>query len=276
MTMTFDNSPPDGTPGALVGFVGGRDARAFARLGKSERRRAVLGCFESLFGPRAQAAEHYLEQDWARERWSGGGPVATSPPAAGPPSGRRCASRSARSTGPAPRPRPAGRATSTARSARASARPPRCSPRLLIARPGRRASVGRGAAAKQLHLAARSPSAAAAGERPVVGVARARRGPPRSASTLPGRAIAGDPAGEVDRPPVPVAGPRRAPARWRRPARSRGKSSPSASAASTSVERRLEHRRRLGADQHRRVADHLHQPHRRLDHARRPARRAGR
>jgi monoamine oxidase len=75
VTTTFDNSPPDGSPGALVGFVGGRDARAFARLGASERRRAVLGCFESLFGPRAAAAEAYLERDWAAEQWSGGGPV---------------------------------------------------------------------------------------------------------------------------------------------------------------------------------------------------------
>ncbi len=77
VTITFDNSPPNGRPGALVGFVGGRDARAFARLGKSERRRAVLGCFESLFGPRAKAAGDYLEQDWATEGWSGGGPVAS-------------------------------------------------------------------------------------------------------------------------------------------------------------------------------------------------------
>ncbi len=75
VTMTFDNSPPDGAPGALVGFVGGRDARAFAALGKSERRHAVLGCFESLFGPRARAAERYIELDWAAEPWSGGGPV---------------------------------------------------------------------------------------------------------------------------------------------------------------------------------------------------------
>jgi monoamine oxidase len=75
VTTTFDNSPPGGSPGALVGFVGGRDARAFARLGASERRHAVLGCFESLFGPRAAAAEAYLERDWAAEQWSGGGPV---------------------------------------------------------------------------------------------------------------------------------------------------------------------------------------------------------
>ncbi len=75
VTMTFDNSPPEGTPGALLGFVGGRDARAFATLGKSERRRAVLGCMEALFGPRARSAESYLEQDWTAEPWSRGGPV---------------------------------------------------------------------------------------------------------------------------------------------------------------------------------------------------------
>jgi monoamine oxidase len=76
VTMTFDNTPPDGSPGALVGFVGGADAREFATLGTSERRAAVLGSFESLFGPKARAAERYLEQDWAAEEWSGGGPVA--------------------------------------------------------------------------------------------------------------------------------------------------------------------------------------------------------
>jgi monoamine oxidase len=75
VTLVFDNSPPDGTPGVLVGFVGGRDAREFARLGKSERRHAALGCFEALFGPRARAAERYLELDWGAEPWSGGGPV---------------------------------------------------------------------------------------------------------------------------------------------------------------------------------------------------------
>jgi len=79
VTITFDNSPPSGVPGALVGFVGGSDARSFARLGKSERRRAVLGSFQSLFGPRALAAEQYLERDWADEGWSGGGPVANFP-----------------------------------------------------------------------------------------------------------------------------------------------------------------------------------------------------
>jgi monoamine oxidase len=75
VTMTFDNSPPGGARGALVGFIGGRDASRYARLATSERRHTALGCFESLYGPEARAAELYLEQDWAAEPWSAGGPV---------------------------------------------------------------------------------------------------------------------------------------------------------------------------------------------------------
>jgi monoamine oxidase len=75
IALAFDNTPPEGSPGALVGFVGGRDARAFSRLGASERRNAVLESFAAVFGPRARAAERYLEQDWGADRWSGGGPV---------------------------------------------------------------------------------------------------------------------------------------------------------------------------------------------------------
>jgi monoamine oxidase len=73
-TLTFDNSPPGGAPGALLGFVGGADAPGFARLPASERRQAILRGFARLFGERALRAERYLEQDWAAERWSGGGP----------------------------------------------------------------------------------------------------------------------------------------------------------------------------------------------------------
>jgi monoamine oxidase len=79
-TLTFDNSPPDGEPGVLVGFVGGADARRFAGLGESQRRREVLEGFARMFGERALAAERYIEVDWAREAWSGGGPTSNMPP----------------------------------------------------------------------------------------------------------------------------------------------------------------------------------------------------
>jgi len=73
--LTFDNSPPDGNPGVLLGFVGGAPADAFARRGEAERRAAVLGAFERIFGEQAARPELYLEQNWATEKWSGGGPT---------------------------------------------------------------------------------------------------------------------------------------------------------------------------------------------------------
>ena len=76
IAATFDNSPPDGEPGVLVGFVGGAPARRWHRLTPSARRNEALTCFARLFGDRARAAEAYIEQDWSAEEWSGGGPVA--------------------------------------------------------------------------------------------------------------------------------------------------------------------------------------------------------
>jgi monoamine oxidase len=80
ITVTFDNSPPDGSPGVLVGFVGGGAIREWSRMGASQRRKAVLDCFVALYGERAQAAEHYIEKSWTEDRWARGGPVALLPP----------------------------------------------------------------------------------------------------------------------------------------------------------------------------------------------------
>jgi monoamine oxidase len=79
-TTTFDNSPPEGSPGVLLGFVSGSDARTQSRLGASERRRAVLEGFERLYGPRARHPERYIEQDWSRDPWTGGAPIFYMPP----------------------------------------------------------------------------------------------------------------------------------------------------------------------------------------------------
>ena len=98
------------------------------------------------------AAERFIEQDWAAERWSAGGRPRQlhARRAAGPRRRRRCASRSARSTGQGPRRRASGRATWTERSARASAPPPRSSPRSR--------SLPAAPHPEELDLAARSPS----------------------------------------------------------------------------------------------------------------------
>jgi monoamine oxidase len=50
VSVTFDNSPPDGKPGVLLGFVEGADARRLWRLSAAARRRAVLGSFQRLVG----------------------------------------------------------------------------------------------------------------------------------------------------------------------------------------------------------------------------------
>jgi len=78
--LTFDNSPPGGSPGLLLGFVGGPDAVAFSALGPSERRSEVLETFARLFGEQARDPIDYLEQDWSAEDWSAGGPTFVLPP----------------------------------------------------------------------------------------------------------------------------------------------------------------------------------------------------
>jgi monoamine oxidase len=70
--LTYDNSPPGGAPGVLLGFLEGRHARELGRLPADKRRSAVLDCFVRLFGPRAGRPDAYVERLWADEEWSRG------------------------------------------------------------------------------------------------------------------------------------------------------------------------------------------------------------
>ncbi len=87
-TITFDVSPPDGSPGILLGFVGGSDARVLARAPAEGRRATVLAGLARLFGPDAARPGGYLEQDWAGEEWTRGGPTSYFPPGGWTGSGR--------------------------------------------------------------------------------------------------------------------------------------------------------------------------------------------
>jgi monoamine oxidase len=82
VTTTFDNSPPDGSPGVLLGFIAGGEAIRHARRSEADRRRAVLESFERLFGEQAAKPGIYLETAWAEEEWSRGGPVCSFAPGA--------------------------------------------------------------------------------------------------------------------------------------------------------------------------------------------------
>ena len=70
--FVFDNSPPDGSPGVLLGFVAGAPARRFGQLPESQRRAAALDCFQRWFGPRASNPVDYLEKCWADDEWTRG------------------------------------------------------------------------------------------------------------------------------------------------------------------------------------------------------------
>jgi len=72
LRVTFDNSPPDGRPGVLLGFLEGDQARRLGRVDAGERRAAVIDCFARLYGPRAATPQDYFEQAWAEEPFSRG------------------------------------------------------------------------------------------------------------------------------------------------------------------------------------------------------------
>jgi monoamine oxidase len=70
--LTFDNSPPGGRPGVLLGFLEGQRARDAGRLAPEDRRAMVIDCFTRLFGPRAARPDGYVERLWAEEEFSRG------------------------------------------------------------------------------------------------------------------------------------------------------------------------------------------------------------
>jgi monoamine oxidase len=76
----FDNTPPDGRPGVLMGFMGGRAWRTWQTRPAAERRAAVLDDFAAAFGAQARSPVDYFEQDWVEERWTRGGPTSVLAP----------------------------------------------------------------------------------------------------------------------------------------------------------------------------------------------------
>jgi monoamine oxidase len=74
--ITFDSTPVGGSPGVLLGFIGGADARSWYGLSHEQRRQAVIENFTDYFGTKASAPLEYVENAWAEERFSRGDPVA--------------------------------------------------------------------------------------------------------------------------------------------------------------------------------------------------------
>jgi monoamine oxidase len=76
----FDASPASGTPGVLLGFIDGDDARALDDTPPAARQAAALKSYVNYFGEKAANPIQYLDQVWAQEIYTGGCPVGVTPP----------------------------------------------------------------------------------------------------------------------------------------------------------------------------------------------------
>ncbi|CAM3855178.1 flavin monoamine oxidase family protein [Deinococcus frigens] len=72
VTVAFDNSPPQGTPGVLLGFIEGAEARELMDVGEHERRDAALNSLARMFGDEALTPIETVQRDWTAEPFSGG------------------------------------------------------------------------------------------------------------------------------------------------------------------------------------------------------------
>jgi monoamine oxidase len=78
--ITYDNSPPDGRPGVLVGFMEGNDSRAFYGSPPAARRQAALASFARYFGSQALSPSGYVDMMWAAEPFTRGAYGSFNPP----------------------------------------------------------------------------------------------------------------------------------------------------------------------------------------------------
>ncbi|MFD4571880.1 flavin monoamine oxidase family protein [Streptomyces sp. NPDC058417] len=80
ISSTFDNSPPDGSYGALMGFIEADQARALDAVSEAEVRTAVLKDLVTYFGAKAAVPTSFVLQRWNNEAHTRGGPVSIAGP----------------------------------------------------------------------------------------------------------------------------------------------------------------------------------------------------
>ncbi|WP_327355385.1 flavin monoamine oxidase family protein [Streptomyces sp. NBC_01304] len=77
---TFDNSPQDGSYGALMGFIESDEMRRLNGASEAEVKAVVLANYAAFFGDKAKTPTAFLLQRWDNEGYTRGGPVAYAPP----------------------------------------------------------------------------------------------------------------------------------------------------------------------------------------------------
>lgn len=80
--ITFDLSPSTNTPGVMMGFIDGQDARDWWPLPAAERKALVLEQFAAWFGPEAKSPKEFHDLSWDALPLHRGCPVAVPAPGA--------------------------------------------------------------------------------------------------------------------------------------------------------------------------------------------------
>jgi monoamine oxidase len=80
VTVMFDASPANGSPGVLLGFIDGDAARQLSDKPDGVRASAALESYARYFGQQAAHPKTYFDQVWDHEIYTGGCPVGIMPP----------------------------------------------------------------------------------------------------------------------------------------------------------------------------------------------------
>jgi len=80
VSVTFDNSPKDGSKGILMGFALAEKAKQLMHFDEAKRKELVLNCFSKFLGDEALQCEIYLDHNFTDEAWSFGCYAGMMPP----------------------------------------------------------------------------------------------------------------------------------------------------------------------------------------------------
>jgi monoamine oxidase len=78
--VTYDNTPESGSPGVILGFVGGSAAKKFRMLSPAERKQAYVDELAATLGDEARGDSDYFEMDWTAEPYTLGCPTGSMAP----------------------------------------------------------------------------------------------------------------------------------------------------------------------------------------------------
>jgi monoamine oxidase len=80
--VTFDGSPKSGSPGVMLGFVDGDDARILNALPEAERHRQEIESYVRYFGEKARNPRAVFDYPWDNDTIARGAPIGIMPPGA--------------------------------------------------------------------------------------------------------------------------------------------------------------------------------------------------